>query len=155
MARGRRGSLIISFSLVVPLRLIVTAPALIAMASAVLLILVLVLIEQMHAAPISPYPAIGTSYLAEVSSRSPACNDINNCRTLWGIIYSCIVTTFACTWVSYHPDVPDRTHTPWRIRATRFFTVVFPFLVPELTIAKAASQCWRVWEYKFPFQGTF
>jgi len=117
------------------------------------LILAFAFIGQIHAAPITPYYAHSVSSLADASPHSPACNDVHNCRTLWSIIYSCLATIFACTWVSYHPDIPDRTHTRWRIRVTRLLTVLISFLVPELTVAKAASECWKVWKYKSPFQG--
>jgi len=119
------------------------------------LIPALAFIGQIHAAPITPYYVHNISSLADASSHSPACNDIHNCRTLWSIIYSCLATIFACTWVSYHPDIPDRTHTRWRIRVTRLLTVLLAFLVPEVTVAKAASECWKVWKYKSPFQGAY
>lgn len=88
-----------------------------------------------------------------VAERPSACNDINSCRTLWGIIYSCIITIFTCTYVSFHPDVPDRTHTMWRIRATHICSVLLGFLLPEFMIAKAVVQ-WR-WARKSEpgFQG--
>ncbi|KAK6974499.1 hypothetical protein R3P38DRAFT_3482052 [Favolaschia claudopus] len=37
-----------------------------------------------------------------------ACNDIHKCRTLYGIVWSCITTIFACIWVSVHPNMPPR-----------------------------------------------
>ena len=121
--------------------LLTTQPLLIAMASALFLVQALIFIGQTHAAPVNPHIVQhSTPPPTEFSSRTSACNDINNCRTLSHIISSCIATIFACTWVSYHPDVPNRTHTLWRIRATHFFAVVFSFLMPELAIAKAFAQ---------------
>jgi len=114
------------------------------------LIPALAFIGQIHAAPLSAH---NISSLANALSDSPACNDIHKCRTQWSIIYSCLATIFACTWVSFHPDIPDRTHTQWRIRVTRVLSVFVSFLVPELTVAKAASEYWKVREYKFPFHG--
>ncbi|KAJ7727078.1 hypothetical protein B0H16DRAFT_1697840 [Mycena metata] len=32
---------------------------------------------------------------------------INSCRTLFDIIWGCLVTIFACTWVALHQNVPD------------------------------------------------
>ncbi|KAF7300770.1 hypothetical protein MKEN_01302200 [Mycena kentingensis (nom. inval.)] len=40
------------------------------------------------------------------SETSSTCLDIRDCRQLSDIIWSCIVTTFACVWVSVHPNVP-------------------------------------------------
>ena len=118
-------------------------PALIIMISTALLIPALALIGQMHATPIIPTLAHNVSSLAE-TSHSPACNDINNCRTLPAIVYGCLVTIFACTWLSLHPNIPNYTHTLWRIRVHHLFSVVWSFLMPELIITKAATQWWEV-----------
>ncbi|KAJ7752863.1 hypothetical protein B0H16DRAFT_1459587 [Mycena metata] len=32
---------------------------------------------------------------------------INNCRTLFDIVWGCLATIFACTWVALHQNVPD------------------------------------------------
>ena len=120
---------------------------------AALLIPTLALIGQVHAIPIIPTPAHNVSSLAETSH--PAACDINHCRTLSAIIYSCLVTIFACTWLSFHPDIPNSTYTQWRIRAHHLFSVVLSFLVPELTVTKAATQCWRVWKLTPEFQRKF
>ena len=34
------------------------------------------------------------------------CNDLTHCRTIWNIVWSCLVTIFSCTWVAVHPNVP-------------------------------------------------
>jgi hypothetical protein len=128
-----------------------------AMLSSTLPILIsgLALIGRLHATPFPYTPHTTSSLSLEVTSHSQSCNDIYSCRTLWGIIYGCLATIFACTWTSFHPDVPDRTHTLSRIRVTRISSVLISFFVPELTIARAASQCWRARKYKYPFQGTY
>ncbi|KAF8331739.1 uncharacterized protein EI90DRAFT_2819705, partial [Cantharellus anzutake] len=28
------------------------------------------------------------------------------CRTMWGIVYSCLLTVFACIWTAVHPNPP-------------------------------------------------
>ena len=33
-------------------------------------------------------------------------NDLAHCRTVWNIVWSCLVTIFSCTWVAVHPNVP-------------------------------------------------
>ena len=39
--------------------------------------------------------------------RTPStCNDLHACRTIWNIIWSCLVTIFSCTWVAIHPNIP-------------------------------------------------
>ncbi|PVG00178.1 hypothetical protein CPB86DRAFT_229568 [Serendipita vermifera] len=34
------------------------------------------------------------------------CDDINDCRKLIDIIWSCLTTIFACTWLTLHPNIP-------------------------------------------------
>jgi hypothetical protein len=48
----------------------------------------------------SPIPSIDNKPRADYS-----CNDINNCRTISSIIWSCFSTIFLCTWVSLHPNI--------------------------------------------------
>ena len=50
------------------------------------------------ASPISSIPSI----------KPPSdfsCDDINNCRTISNIVWSCFSTIFLCTWVSLHPNI--------------------------------------------------
>ncbi|PVF91968.1 hypothetical protein CPB86DRAFT_791636 [Serendipita vermifera] len=35
-----------------------------------------------------------------------SCTDIDNCRKLVNIIWSCVTTIFACTWLTLHPNIP-------------------------------------------------
>ncbi|KAF7304042.1 hypothetical protein MIND_00635500 [Mycena indigotica] len=37
---------------------------------------------------------------------SGACDDIHQCRTPYDIVWGCLVTIFACVWVSVHPNLP-------------------------------------------------
>src|SRR5277367_981875 len=52
-----------------------------------------------------PVPAVG-----ETSAPS-SCKDFDNCRSLLGIIWSCITTIFLCTWVAIHPNLPKPVDT--------------------------------------------
>jgi len=115
-----------------------------------LLFPVLALVGRIRAAPIDQYR--GESYSAERPSGS-TCSDIDHCRTLEDLVVSCLTTIFACTYLSYHSDVPDPTCTERRRRAIRICSMVISILIPELTVAKAASQWRQVQEYKSPFQG--
>ena len=40
------------------------------------------------------------------SSPANHCTDLDHCRTLLSIVWSCFATIFACTWASIHPNVP-------------------------------------------------
>ncbi|PBK68219.1 hypothetical protein ARMSODRAFT_1085523 [Armillaria solidipes] len=35
-------------------------------------------------------------------------SDGSNGRTIWDIVWSCLATIFACTWLAVHPNVPSR-----------------------------------------------
>ena len=49
----------------------------------------------------SPIPSMDNHSLAKNH-----CNDLTHCRTIWSIVWSCLVTIFSCTWVAVHPNVP-------------------------------------------------
>ena len=54
-----------------------------------------------HSIRASPIPPINGRSLEPNS-----CNDLTHCRSIWNIIWSCIVTIFSCTWVAVHPNIP-------------------------------------------------
>ena len=33
------------------------------------------------------------------------CSDLTHCRTIWNIVWSCLVTIFSCTWIAIHPNI--------------------------------------------------
>lgn len=45
------------------------------------------------------------------SAPDPHCNSsdatLGHCRTIWNIVWSCLITIFACIWVAIHPNVPQ------------------------------------------------
>ncbi|SJL18940.1 uncharacterized protein ARMOST_22543 [Armillaria ostoyae] len=64
-------------------------------------------------------------------------------RTLLSIIWSCLTTIFACTWLAVHPNMPGRNITTKGAisRATeRAKIMVIMILVPEIIVAWAAEQ---------------
>ena len=53
--------------------------------------------------------SIRANPIPPITSRSlepNSCSDLSHCRSIWNIIWSCIVTIFSCTWVAVHPNVP-------------------------------------------------
>ena len=48
----------------------------------------------------SPIPPINDSF------EQNSCTNLTHCRTVWNIIWSCLVTVFSCTWVAVHPNIP-------------------------------------------------
>ena len=63
-------------------------------------------------------------------------------RTVWDILWSCLATTFAVTWVSVHPNVPVLEETSWMVLKRRIFLMVLALLAPEVMIMWAFKQ-WR------------
>ncbi|KAK0432796.1 hypothetical protein EV421DRAFT_1460040 [Armillaria borealis] len=41
------------------------------------------------------------------SQSNDECSDESSNRTTWNIIWSCLATIFACTWLAVHPNVPS------------------------------------------------
>ncbi|PVG01720.1 hypothetical protein CPB86DRAFT_698760 [Serendipita vermifera] len=81
---------------------------------------------------------------------SPTCNDLNNCRKLTDILWSCLTTLFACTWLSMHPNIPFPSDS-WHLQSKSFYSIrsfvryKVPFflmvlLVPEWVLSLAVQQ---------------
>ena len=58
-------------------------------------------LTQGAAIDISPIPSFDKRSL-----ESKPCTDLTHYRTIWNIIWSCLVTIFSCTWVAVHPNIP-------------------------------------------------
>jgi hypothetical protein len=112
------------------------------------IMLFLFFIHSQLSARARPVPALDIS----ISSTSSSCKDIDNCRTLLDIIWSCITTIFLCTWVAIHPNLPEPVDTQYMDlwpkcvhRISCFFRnklVLFicALLVPEYILAWAIRQ---------------
>ena len=95
-----------------------------------------------------PIPAIENRSLA-----GNRCNDLVCCRTIWNIVWSCLVTIFSCTWVAVHPNVPclkEHEANGWIQRCIwhpllsfaehRLLLFVCVLLVPKYMLAWAIRQ---------------
>ncbi|PVG02859.1 hypothetical protein CPB86DRAFT_780285 [Serendipita vermifera] len=104
-----------------------------------------------HPAPVEALPSADPSN--EVSSSPLSCHDINKCRTISHIVWSCLATILAYTWLSMHLNIPypadkRRMNIAQRCSySTRTFlrNKMVPFLValiiPEWFLALAIQQC--------------
>ena len=63
-------------------------------------------------------------------------------RTVWDILWSCLATTLAVTWVSVHPNVPFLEENNRMILKRRIFLMILALLAPEVMIMWAFKQ-WR------------
>ena len=93
---------------------------------------------QTHAAPL-------TSLFAESSSNTtildaPACICPANDRSLWDILWSCLATIFACSWVSIHPNIPGPNESQLRIFLRRLELMFWAVVGPEMIIGWAFRQ---------------
>ncbi|KAJ7899737.1 hypothetical protein B0H13DRAFT_2336891 [Mycena leptocephala] len=72
--------------------------------------------------------------------RAPAdsCDDINNCRKLFDVIWSCLAAIFAWSWVAVHPNVPAPNKRTFFWRRLRMMLV--GVLAPQLIVSFAARQ---------------
>ena len=95
-----------------------------------------------------PVPSIDNGSLA-----GNRCTDLTHCRTIWSVVWSCLVTIFSCTWVAVHPNIPcpkKRQANGWIERCIRNPLLSFAehrlplficaLLTPEYVLAWAIRQ---------------
>lgn len=68
------------------------------------------------------------------------CNDADHGRTMWNIVWSCVVTIFACTWVAIHPNIPKPQSPTWAVMMERGAITVLALLMPEFILVWAIRQ---------------
>ena len=61
-------------------------------------------------------------------------------RTIWNIIWSCLATLFACSWVSVHPNIPGPDDSWIKKGYHRLELMFWSIIVPELITFWAAKQ---------------
>ena len=86
-----------------------------------------------------------TSLLAESSSNTtvldtPPCICPAIGRSLWDILWSCLATITACSWVSIHPNIPAPNESRLRIFLRRLELMFWAVVGPEMIIAWAYRQ---------------
>jgi hypothetical protein len=114
-----------------------------------MLFLLLLQFGTTHAAPLP---------VALSQSTSNTCADVDNCRTRWNIIWSCLATILLCTWTSLHPNIPEpinRNNMNWwqnlKSKALAVIVEQMPLficalIVPEYILAWAIRQFLVAWE---------
>ena len=89
---------------------------------------------QSHASPLTE-----SSSNATVIS-TPACICPADQRMMWDILWSCLATIFACSWVSVHPNIPGPNESSWRIFFRRLELMFWAVFSPEMIITWALRQ---------------
>ncbi|KAJ7752865.1 hypothetical protein B0H16DRAFT_780691 [Mycena metata] len=65
---------------------------------------------------------------------------INSCRTLFNIVWGCLATIFACTWVALHQNVPDPDSGHFTLLMRKLRMMLMTIIAPEVIVAFAARQ---------------
>lgn len=94
-----------------------------------------------HAVPLPTHFSTSPVFDAPVFARDDSSSGCTT-RTVLDILWSCLATTFACTWLSVHPNVPWRNEGKWTLLGRRIFLMFFSILAPEFMIMWAFKQ-WR------------
>ena len=61
-------------------------------------------------------------------------------RSIYNILWSCLSTIFACTWITIHPNIPAPGDSQWAVLRRRLATMGYFLLAPEFVIYWAARQ---------------
>ncbi|KAF9480163.1 hypothetical protein BDN70DRAFT_640834 [Pholiota conissans] len=103
-----------------------------------LLALISALHQNIHAAPtlITEVPRRVSTQLAP-SGPNCACP---NTRSVWNIVWTCVVTIIACSWVSVHPNIPAPGRKEWQVALMRLELMVWTIIAPEMMIFWAIRQ---------------
>ncbi|KAJ6565577.1 hypothetical protein DFH09DRAFT_1473741 [Mycena vulgaris] len=83
-----------------------------------------------------------------------SCDNINNCRRMFDIVWGCLTTIFACTWVSVHPNVPPPDQSWLAHLWQRLQMMLITVIAPELMVGFAARQLFVAWRFSRKFKVT-
>ena len=96
---------------------------------------------QTHATPLaSPLAESSTNATVILSTPALACICPADQRTIWDILWSCLATIFACSWVSVHPNIPAPNESSRRIFLRRLELMFWAVIAPEMIITWALRQ---------------
>ncbi|KAJ7752872.1 hypothetical protein B0H16DRAFT_780753 [Mycena metata] len=70
---------------------------------------------------------------------------VNSCRTLFDIIWGCLATIFACTWVALHQNVPDPNLGWFSLLMRKLRMMLVTIIAPEMVVGFAARQLVSAW----------
>jgi hypothetical protein len=87
-------------------------------------------VTNTNAAPLS-------TSIVNIATPECLCSDK---RTIWNIIWSCLATIFACSWVSVHPNIPGPDDSWIKKVYCRLELMFWSIIVPELITYWAAKQ---------------
>ncbi|KAJ7114253.1 hypothetical protein C8R44DRAFT_710095 [Mycena epipterygia] len=97
----------------------------------------LVLLFLVHM--LSRNPSLAQGYTLHSRVPVDTCDNINS-RSLFAIVWGCLITIFACTWVSVHPNVPPPDQSRLALSWRRLKMMLIAVIAPELMVGFAARQ---------------
>ena len=95
---------------------------------------------QTHAAPLASSLAESSSNTTILDTPLAACICPAIDRSTWDILWSCLATIIACSWVSIHPNIPAPNESRWRIFLRRLELMFWAVVGPEMLIGWAYRQ---------------
>ncbi|KIJ92024.1 hypothetical protein K443DRAFT_652322 [Laccaria amethystina LaAM-08-1] len=72
----------------------------------------------------------------------PTCECPPDQRTIFIIVWNCIVTITLCTWFSVHPNIPGPDEGRWKVTGRSIELMLWGLIAPELILTWALRQ-WR------------
>ena len=72
----------------------------------------------------------------------PTCECPPDQRTVFIIVWNCIVTITLCTWTSVHPNIPGPDEGRWKVTWRRIELMLWGLIAPEFIFFWAMRQ-WR------------
>ena len=104
----------------------------------VLTLIYLFLGFKTHASPLTTHLAEPGSNATVLSTSACVCPAEQ--RSIWDILWSCLATVFACSWVSVHPNIPGPDEPRWRVFLRRLELMFWAVIGPEMIITWALRQ---------------
>ncbi|KAJ7331334.1 hypothetical protein DFH08DRAFT_966355 [Mycena albidolilacea] len=85
-----------------------------------------------------------------------SCDDINDCRKLFDVVWGCLATIFTCTWMSVHPNVPPPSQSWLALFRRRLKMMVITITALEIVVGFAARKFFggRLLSKEFGFSKT-
>ena len=95
---------------------------------------------QSHASPLTSILEESLTSSNSTILSTSACICPAEQRSLWDILWSCLATIFACSWVSIHPNIPAPNESSRRIFLRRLELMFWAVVSPEMIILWALRQ---------------
>jgi hypothetical protein len=81
------------------------------------------------------------SIVARDTSSPPSAADAYTAkRSVYGIVWSCLTTTFLCAWASMHLDITHGMMGSWKRRGYRILFLSLSVIMPEYIVGWAMKQ---------------